>query len=103
MASAADTTSGAQGSSAVLVGADATADALAAFAAAGARETRSNAKIIPYVPPRIDWESFQAEVPGLRPRPALQKEERAPAVELYGATRRIHVREENTSKVQGRV
>jgi hypothetical protein len=67
----------------------------------GTRETRSNAKIIPYVPPRIDWESFQAEVPGLRPRPVLQKDEIGPPAELYGATRRIHVREENTSKVQG--
>jgi hypothetical protein len=34
--------------------------------AAVPRETRSNIKLFPYLPPRIDQEMFQAEIPPLQ-------------------------------------
>lgn len=63
------------------------------------RETRSNAKIGLYIPPRIDAESYQAEVPAIRSN-APSKEELP--IDWYGSTRAVHRPEEaQTVEVYG--
>ena len=52
-----------------------------------AKETRSNPKFVPYIPPRIDYEFYQAEVPsmlGAAPPPEHRPRE------WFKSTRAIH-------------
>ena len=51
------------------------------------KETRSSQKFVPYIPPRIDYEFYQAEVPNMLG--AAPPKEQRPR-EWYKSTRAIH-------------